>query len=85
MTQAVNFFFFFFVQESLGSKLDSEFQLFQSWKYGESDLLFKDTTQYLVHASHLSYQEILGESFVQLAESVFNCTPAGKVQFLIQS
>ncbi|NXM94323.1 TRFE2 protein, partial [Sylvia borin] len=70
-------------QESLGSKLDSEFQLFQSWKYGESDLLFKDTTQYLVHASHLSYQEILGESFVQLADSVFNCTPAGKVKFLI--
>ncbi|NWY19525.1 TRFEB protein, partial [Aphelocoma coerulescens] len=70
-------------QDSLGSKLDSEFQLFQSWKYGESDLLFKDTTQYLVHASHLSYQEILGESFVQLAESVFNCTPAGKVKFLI--
>ncbi|NXF19343.1 TRFE2 protein, partial [Rhodinocichla rosea] len=70
-------------QESLGSKLDSEFQLFQSWKYGESDLLFKDTTQYLVHASHLSYQEILGESFVQLAESVFNCTPAGKDKFLI--
>ncbi|NXM21049.1 TRFE2 protein, partial [Ploceus nigricollis] len=70
-------------QESLGSKLDSEFQLFQSWKYGENDLLFKDTTQYLVHASHLSYQEILGESFVQLAESVFNCTPAGKVKFLI--
>ncbi|NXO36365.1 TRFE2 protein, partial [Locustella ochotensis] len=70
-------------QESLGSKLDSEFQLFQSWKYGESDLLFKDTTQYLVHASHLSYQEILGDSFIQLAESVFNCTPAGKVEFLI--
>ncbi|NXD22913.1 TRFEB protein, partial [Spelaeornis formosus] len=70
-------------QESLGSKLDSEFQLFQSWKYGESDLLFKDATQYLVHTSHLSYQEILGESFIQLAESVFNCTPAGKVKFLI--
>ncbi|NWW28509.1 TRFE2 protein, partial [Falcunculus frontatus] len=70
-------------QESLGSKLDSAFQLFQSWKYGESDLLFKDTTQYLVHASHLSYHEILGESFVQLAESLFNCTPAGKVKFLI--
>ncbi|NXB47883.1 TRFE2 protein, partial [Leucopsar rothschildi] len=70
-------------QESLGSKLDSEFQLFQSWKYGESDLLFKDTAQCLVHASHLSYQEILGESFMQLAESVFNCTPAGKVKFLI--
>uniref|UniRef100_A0A8C3UU40 Transferrin-like domain-containing protein n=1 Tax=Catharus ustulatus TaxID=91951 RepID=A0A8C3UU40_CATUS len=72
-------------QESLGSKLDSEFQLFQSWKYGESDLLFKDTTQHLVHASHLSYQDILGESFMQLAESVFNCTPAGKVKFLILS
>ncbi|NWT83421.1 TRFE2 protein, partial [Lanius ludovicianus] len=70
-------------QESLGSKLDSEFQLFQSWKYGESDLLFKDATQYLVPANHLSYQEILGDSFVQLAESVFNCTPAGKVKFLI--
>ncbi|NXC80779.1 TRFE2 protein, partial [Cercotrichas coryphoeus] len=70
-------------QESLESKLDSEFQLFQSWKYGESDLLFKDTAQYLVHASHLSYQDILGESFMQLAESVFNCTPAGKVKFLI--
>uniref|UniRef100_A0A672V8S5 Transferrin-like domain-containing protein n=1 Tax=Strigops habroptila TaxID=2489341 RepID=A0A672V8S5_STRHB len=72
-------------QESLGSKLDSEFQLFQSWKYGESDLLFKDTTQYLVHASHMSYQEILGKSFFQLAESVFNCTPAGKVKFLVLS
>ncbi|NWY76182.1 TRFE2 protein, partial [Erithacus rubecula] len=70
-------------QESLGSKLDSEFQLFQSWKYGESDLLFKDSAKYLVHASHLSYQDILGESFMQLAESVFNCTPAGKVKFLI--
>ncbi|NXA99274.1 TRFEB protein, partial [Cnemophilus loriae] len=70
-------------QESLGSKLESEFQLFQSWKYGGSDLLFKDTTQHLVHASHLSYQEILGVSFVQLAESVFNCTPAGKVKSLI--
>ncbi|NWU80572.1 TRFE2 protein, partial [Onychorhynchus coronatus] len=70
-------------QESLGSKLDSEFQLFQSWKYGESDLLFKDATQYLLPASHLSYQEILGDSFIQLAESVFNCTPAGKVKSLI--
>ncbi|KFQ18911.1 Serotransferrin-B, partial [Merops nubicus] len=70
-------------QESLGSKQDSEFHLFQSQKYGESDLLFKDTTRYLVHASHMSYQEILGVSFFQLAESVFNCTPAGKVKVLI--
>ncbi|RMC05987.1 hypothetical protein DUI87_17532 [Hirundo rustica rustica] len=71
-------------QESLGSKLDSEFQLFQSWKYGENDLLFKDTTQSLVHASHLSYQDILGESFIRLAESVFNCTPAGILDFCKQ-
>ncbi|KFQ14136.1 Serotransferrin-B, partial [Leptosomus discolor] len=70
-------------QESLGSKLDSEFNLFKSWKYGESDLLFKDTTRYLVHANHMSYQEILGVSFFQLAESVFKCTPTGKVKFLI--
>ncbi|NWR75816.1 TRFM protein, partial [Centropus unirufus] len=68
-------------QESLGSKQDSEFHLFRSWKYGESDLLFKDLTQHLVHASHMSYQEILGASFLQLAQSVFNCTPAGKVEF----
>ncbi|NXG34968.1 TRFE2 protein, partial [Dromaius novaehollandiae] len=70
-------------QESVGTKLDSEFHLFQSQKYGESDLLFKDATQYLVHASHMSYKEILGGSFLQLAESVFNCTPAGKVNFFI--
>ncbi|KAM6340109.1 serotransferrin-2-like isoform 1-T1 [Alca torda] len=71
-------------QESLGSKLDSEFHLFQSWKYGESNLLFKDTTQYLVHASHMNYREILGVSFFQLAESVFNCTPAGILNFCKQ-
>ncbi|XP_051661451.1 melanotransferrin-like isoform X2 [Manacus candei] len=71
-------------QESLGSKLDSEFQLFQSWRFGGSDLLFKDATQYLVPASHLSYQEILGDSFIQLAESVFNCTPAGILDFCKQ-
>ncbi|NWS67928.1 TRFM protein, partial [Crotophaga sulcirostris] len=70
-------------QESWGSKRDSEFHLFRSRKYGESDLLFKDATRYLVHASHMSYQEILGVSFFQLAESVFNCTPAGKAEFLI--
>ncbi|KFV63297.1 Serotransferrin-B, partial [Dryobates pubescens] len=64
-------------QESLRSKLDAGFHLFRSWKYGESDLLFKDATQYLVPASHMSYQDILGESFFQLAESVFNCTSAG--------
>uniref|UniRef100_A0A8C3FXC6 Transferrin-like domain-containing protein n=1 Tax=Chrysemys picta bellii TaxID=8478 RepID=A0A8C3FXC6_CHRPI len=55
------------------------FHLFHSQKYGESDLLFKDATQYLVHTSHLGYQSILGEPFFQLAESVFNCTHAGNV------
>ncbi|NWX84212.1 TRFE2 protein, partial [Nothoprocta pentlandii] len=69
-------------QESVRTKLGSEFHLFQSQKYGESDLLFKDATRYLVHASHMSYKEILGESFFQLAESVFNCTPAGKLSSL---
>uniref|UniRef100_A0A8C2TMX3 Transferrin-like domain-containing protein n=1 Tax=Coturnix japonica TaxID=93934 RepID=A0A8C2TMX3_COTJA len=47
------------------------------------DLLFKDATQSLVPATHMSYREILGEPFFQLAESVFNCTPAGKVKFFI--
>ncbi|XP_054248859.1 melanotransferrin-like [Indicator indicator] len=72
-------------QEFLGSKLDSGFHLFQSWKYGESDLLFKDATQHLVRASHMSYQDILGASFFQLAESVFNCTPAGILDFCNQN
>ncbi|NXJ15265.1 TRFEB protein, partial [Odontophorus gujanensis] len=70
-------------QEFLETKLDSEFHLFQSQKYGASDLLFKDATQYLASATHMSYQEILGEPFYQLAESVFNCTPAGKDKFFI--
>nr|XP_009685730.1 PREDICTED: melanotransferrin-like isoform X1 [Struthio camelus australis] len=71
-------------QESVGTKPDSEFHLFQSQKYGESDLLFKDATQYLVHASHRSYQELLGASFFHLAESVFKCTPAGILDFCRQ-
>ncbi|XP_025893620.1 melanotransferrin-like isoform X2 [Nothoprocta perdicaria] len=71
-------------QESVRTKLGSEFHLFQSQKYGESDLLFKDATRYLVHASHMNYKEILGESFFQLAESVFNCTPAGILDFCRQ-
>ncbi|XP_021268873.1 melanotransferrin-like isoform X1 [Numida meleagris] len=71
-------------QEFLRTKLDSEFHLFQSEKYGDNDLLFKDATQYLVPATHMSYQEILGEPFFQLAESVFNCTPAGILDFCKQ-
>ncbi|XP_050780289.1 melanotransferrin-like isoform X1 [Gopherus flavomarginatus] len=64
-------------QETLETNLDSRFHLFHSQKYGESDLLFKDATQYLVHTSHLGYQSILGKPFFQLAESAFNCTHAG--------
>uniref|UniRef100_A0A8C0IVQ5 Transferrin-like domain-containing protein n=1 Tax=Chelonoidis abingdonii TaxID=106734 RepID=A0A8C0IVQ5_CHEAB len=66
-------------QETLETNLDSRFHLFHSQKYGESDLLFKDATQYLVHTSHLGYQSILGKPFFQLAEAVFNCTHAGNV------
>uniref|UniRef100_A0A8C3SYD7 Transferrin-like domain-containing protein n=1 Tax=Chelydra serpentina TaxID=8475 RepID=A0A8C3SYD7_CHESE len=73
------FFLFFSVKETLETNLDSKFHLFHSQKYGESDLLFKDATQYLVHTRHLGYQSILGEPFFQLAESVFNCTHAGNV------
>ncbi|XP_053135526.1 melanotransferrin-like isoform X2 [Hemicordylus capensis] len=68
-----------FLAKSQKPSLGTTFQLFQSQNYGESDLLFKDATQHLVPTSHLDYEEILGESFFQLAESVFNCTPVGKL------
>lgn len=64
-----------FQEPSLGSA----FQLFQSQQYGESDLLFKDATRYLVPVSHLDYEAILGASFFQFVQSVFNCTHAGKL------
>uniref|UniRef100_H3BCA2 Saxiphilin n=1 Tax=Latimeria chalumnae TaxID=7897 RepID=H3BCA2_LATCH len=71
-------------QETLESNLNSEFQLFESQKYGESDLLFKDATACLVHTSHLDNRAILGEMFLQLAESVFNCTHSDVLQFCDQ-
>lgn len=66
-----------FPQETLEANPDSDFQLFESQKYGESDLLFKDLTECLVHTSHLDHRAILGEEFYQLVEAAFNSTQAG--------
>lgn len=57
---------------------NAEFKLFESQHYGESDLLFKDATQCLVHTSHMDYRSILGDEFYSRAEAVFNCTHSGK-------
>ncbi|XP_048370923.1 melanotransferrin-like isoform X2 [Sphaerodactylus townsendi] len=65
-----------FLQHSQEPSPGSTFQLFQSQQYGESDLLFKDATHYLVPTRQLDYEAILGASFFQLAASVFNCTHA---------
>ena len=54
------------------------FKLFESQQYGESDLLFKDATQCLVHSSHMDYRSILGDRFYRYAEAVFNCTHSGR-------
>ena len=66
-------------QETLSANPDIEFKLFQSMQYGESDLLFKDATQCLVHTSHMDYRAILGEEFYRHAETVFNCTHSGMI------
>nr|XP_025041625.1 serotransferrin-1-like [Pelodiscus sinensis] len=71
-------------QESLAMNLDSKFHLFNSQEYGESDLLFKDATHYLVLTDHQAYRSILGKAFFQLAESVFNCTHADILEFCKQ-
>uniref|UniRef100_K7GGW5 Transferrin-like domain-containing protein n=1 Tax=Pelodiscus sinensis TaxID=13735 RepID=K7GGW5_PELSI len=72
-------------QESLAMNLDSKFHLFNSQEYGESDLLFKDATHYLVLTDHQAYRSILGKAFFQLAESVFNCTHAAAARGFPQS
>ncbi|KAK6483648.1 melanotransferrin-like isoform X1 [Huso huso] len=71
-------------QETLEANPDSDFQLFESQKYGESDLLFKDLTECLVHTSHLDHRAILGEEFYQLVEAAFNSTQADILQFCKQ-
>ncbi|XP_077317644.1 serotransferrin-1-like [Lithobates pipiens] len=69
-------------QEFLKKDEDSTFQLFKSVKpNGEGDLLFKDSTSCLLPVGRLTLQDILGESFMQLADSVFDCTDAGILDF----
>ncbi|XP_056386626.1 saxiphilin-like isoform X3 [Hyla sarda] len=69
-------------QEYLRSRNDSTFELFKSVpKYGEGDLLFKDSTACLLPTGHYGLQDILGDSFMQLANSVFDCTHAGILDF----
>ncbi|XP_062325066.1 saxiphilin-like [Osmerus eperlanus] len=71
-------------QETLAANQGTEFRLFQSEQYGESDLLFKDATKCLVHTSHLDYRTILGEDFYRQAETVFNCTHSDILEFCNQ-
>ncbi|XP_077150339.1 serotransferrin-1-like [Ranitomeya variabilis] len=69
-------------QENLGPSKDSMFHLFRSvQKYGEGDLLFKDSTACLLPTGHYGLLDILGDSFTQLADSVFECTHAGILDF----
>ncbi|XP_075071424.1 serotransferrin-1-like isoform X2 [Mixophyes fleayi] len=69
-------------QDYLRSGDDSSFQLFKSLQaYGEGDLLFKDSTSCLLPAGHYGLQDILGESFMELADSVFACTATGILDF----
>ncbi|XP_058014101.1 saxiphilin-like isoform X2 [Ahaetulla prasina] len=70
-----------FLAKSQESSKNSRFQLFESLRYGGSDLLFKDATQGLVFTSQLDFKSILGPSFFQLAQSVFSCTSAGILDF----
>ncbi|XP_059918633.1 saxiphilin-like [Gadus macrocephalus] len=71
-------------QETLSASADADFQLFESQQFGESDLLFKDVTQCLVHTSHLDYRTILGEEFYTQADYVFNCTHSDILEFCDQ-
>ncbi|KAM6423239.1 ovotransferrin-like isoform 3-T3 [Liasis olivaceus] len=73
-----------FLAKSQESSKNGRFQLFQSLRYGESDLLFKDATQRLIFTGQLNFKVILGQSFFQLAQSVFSCTPAGILNFCNQ-
>ncbi|XP_060898900.1 saxiphilin-like [Labrus mixtus] len=71
-------------QETLTANPTTEFKLFESQQYGESDLLFKDATQCLVHTSHMTSQSILGDEFYSHVESVFNCTRSDILEFCDQ-
>ncbi|XP_012728139.2 saxiphilin [Fundulus heteroclitus] len=71
-------------QETLASTRSTEFKLFDSHQYGESDLLFKDATQCFVHTSHMDYRSILGEEFHAHMEAVFKCTHSDILEFCNQ-
>ncbi|XP_056293563.1 saxiphilin-like [Pseudoliparis swirei] len=71
-------------QETFAANPNTEFKLFESLQYGESDLLFKDATQCFVHTSHMDYRSILGEEFYRHAEMVFNCTHSDILEFCNQ-
>uniref|UniRef100_A0A672GVN4 Serotransferrin n=1 Tax=Salarias fasciatus TaxID=181472 RepID=A0A672GVN4_SALFA len=71
-------------QETLAANPQAEFKLFESEQFGESDLLFKDATQCLVHTSHMDYRSILGEDFSTHVETVFNCTHSDILEFCDQ-
>ncbi|XP_063329863.1 saxiphilin-like [Pelmatolapia mariae] len=71
-------------QEALAVNSNTEFRLFESHQYGESDLLFKDATQCFAHTSHMDYRSILGEDFYTHADTVFNCTHSDILEFCNQ-
>ncbi|XP_062853971.1 saxiphilin-like isoform X2 [Trichomycterus rosablanca] len=73
-----------FLIKSQEMRPNSDFSLFESQQYGESDLLFKDATQCLVHTSQMDYHSILGEDFYSQAESIFKCTHSDILQFCNQ-
>ncbi|KAJ7309911.1 hypothetical protein JRQ81_008005 [Phrynocephalus forsythii] len=73
-----------FLAKAQEPSASSAFQLFQSQRYGESDLLFRDATRHLILTGHLGFKALLGEPFLRLAESVFGCTPAGILDFCEQ-
>ncbi|XP_061639439.1 saxiphilin-like isoform X1 [Phyllopteryx taeniolatus] len=66
-------------EQTLAANPSSEFKLFESRGYGESDLLFKDATQCFVHTSHMDWRSILGEEFYNRVEAAFNCTQSADI------
>ncbi|XP_069789731.1 saxiphilin-like [Narcine bancroftii] len=68
-------------QAELGTTSRAEFQLFHSQKHGESDLLFKDATKFLVPAAQTNVEDILGDRFINLAQSVFSCVHSDTLGF----
>uniref|UniRef100_A0A8C5NCX9 Serotransferrin n=1 Tax=Gouania willdenowi TaxID=441366 RepID=A0A8C5NCX9_GOUWI len=73
-----------FLMKSQVTNPNTEFMLFESAQYGESDLLFKDATRGFVHTSHMDYRSILGDDFYSHVESVFNCTHSVILKFCEQ-